>query len=167
MSKFADCVGTLLPVYKYGEPNRNSSSEITLTSSSWIKGAQCKLGCSTYGIWQQHMSNSAWCHNQVGLYSWISWDILFHASKKHQQTVCLSQSHSEASQHCTGHTNLDSCAPFLWATKWDASGSMWNREIFQLVLNCTVHIQLYIVPFSWDSLWSTSTDSNHLLWQPT
>jgi hypothetical protein len=77
---------------KYGKPHRNSSSEITLTSSPWRKGAQCKLGCGTYGIWQQHMSNSAWCHNQVGLYSWISWYILRYVSKKHRQTVCLSES---------------------------------------------------------------------------
>jgi hypothetical protein len=163
MSKFADCVDTLLPVYKYGEPHRNSSSEITLTSSSWIKGAQCKLGCSTYGIWQQPLSNSAWCHNQV-------LNFLVYIVPCLQETPTNSlpiQKHSEASQHCTGHTNLDSCAPFLWAAKWDASGSMSNREIFQLVLNCTAHIQLFIVPFSWDSLWSTSTDTNHLLWQPT
>jgi len=66
---------------KYGEPHRNSSLEITLTSSSWIKGAQCNLGSSTCGIWQQRMSNSAWCRNWAGLYSWISWYILHHASK--------------------------------------------------------------------------------------
>lgn len=64
-----------------GEPHRNSSLEITLTSSAWIKETQCKLGSGTCGIWQQHTCNSLGCQKQAWLYCWISWYISLHASK--------------------------------------------------------------------------------------
>lgn len=82
-----DCLCT---TEKCGEPHRNSSLEITLTSSAWIKEAQCKV---------RHLWNLAAAHLQFSGVSKTGSVILLNflvyippCLQEHWQTVCLSES---------------------------------------------------------------------------
>ncbi len=123
----------------YGEPRRNSSLEITLTSSAWIKEAQCKLGSGTCGIWQQHTCNSLGCQKQAWLYCWISWYISkntgkqFAYPKAFQSIPTVHRAH-ESWLLCSFSLSCEVRCKWL---------NVKERNLSTGPPNCTAHIQLY------------------------
>jgi hypothetical protein len=99
-SLYTDCIDTLCTTQRYGDAERDTGFCITLTSSSYIKRAHCKLGSSNRAIWRRtSSSNGTWsnirgCHKYAGFFCFYFLAIyILHTSKEngthvHYPKVC-------------------------------------------------------------------------------